>query len=183
MMPTYISMLRGINVSGQKIVKMELLRQTFEALGFEQVQSYVQSGNVIFKAARTSTTVLSKRIQKKILADFGFLVPVISKTSEDMGKVIKGNPFLKQTGIDVSRLHVSFLLQAPDEASLKKLSAIKSAPDQFRHSGDNVYLYCPNGYGNTKLSNNALERVLSLAATTRNWKTVTTLYQISQEYK
>jgi uncharacterized protein (DUF1697 family) len=180
-MPTYIAMLRGINVSGQKKMKMDRLRESFEALGFAQVRTYVQSGNVIFHATRSSLTDLSRKAEERIRSDFGFSVSVISRTSGEISKTIQGNPFLKKPGIDSSKLYVTFLSQVPMPAVLKKLDTWTAEPDEFRYCGREIYLYCPNGYGRTKLSNNAFERVLSVAATTRNWKTVNKLHEISLE--
>jgi len=180
-MPIYISMLRGINVAGHKQVKMAALQAAFEALEFEQVRTYIQSGNVVFKAANSSPLNLSRKIEGKILDEFGFAVPVITRTSEEMGGAIRTNPFLKENGIDLSKLHVTFLSDIPAPAALKTLESLTVKPDQFRASGREIYLYCPNGYGNTKLSNNALEKVLSLSATTRNWNTVNKLYEMSLE--
>ncbi len=178
-MPIYISMLRGINVAGHKQVKMAALQVAFESLGFSQVRTHIQSGNVVFKAAKSAPPDLSRKIEGKILDEFGFDVPVITRTSEEMGEVIRGNPFLKEKGIDLSKLHVTFLSGVPAPAALKALASLAAKPDQFRACGREIYLYCPNGYGNTKLSNNALEKVLSLSATTRNWNTVNKLYAMS----
>jgi uncharacterized protein (DUF1697 family) len=180
-MPIYISMLRGINVAGHKLVKMAALQAAFEALGFEQVRTYIQSGNVVFKAAKSSPVNLSREIEGKILDEFGFEVPVITRTSEEMGGVIRVNPFLKEKGIDLSKLHVTFLSDVPALAAVKAFESLAVKPDQFRASGREIYLYCPNGYGTTKLSNNAFEKVLSLSATTRNWNTVNKLYEMSLE--
>jgi uncharacterized protein (DUF1697 family) len=181
-MPVYISMLRGINVGPHNKIKMDRLRESFEALGFEQVKTYVQSGNVVFKTAKRSTSDLSKKIEERVLKDFGYSVPVISKTAEEMGKTIQNNPFLTMKGIDASKLHVTFLSQVPGQPALKKLDALVAGSDEFHYWGNEIYLYCPNGYGRTKLSNNALERVLGVRATTRNWRTVNNLYQISLDY-
>src|SRR5271170_733820 len=108
-MPIYISMLRGINVGGHKRIKMDQLRTSFEALGFEQVKTYIQSGNVVFKTGKVSTSRLLKRIEERILSDFGFPVSVIARTSDEMGEAIANNPFLKQRGINPERLHVTFM--------------------------------------------------------------------------
>jgi uncharacterized protein (DUF1697 family) len=175
---TYVALLRGINVAGHKPVKMDPLRKAFEALGFEEVKTYVQSGNTVFNAPTQASENLSKKIEEKILDDFGISVPVTVKTSVEVAEVIKNNPFLQEKGIDSSKLHVTFLPHAPEKTALKKLDALAKPPDQFRCSGKEVYLYCPNGYGETKLSNNALERVLAVRATTRNWKTVNKLYEM-----
>jgi uncharacterized protein (DUF1697 family) len=180
-MPIYVAMLRGINVGGQKIVKMENLRSSFDALGFRRVRTYVQSGNVIFEAPKTSPDNLSRLIGEKILDDFGFSVPLIVRSSGEMEKIVSDNPFLEERGIDRSRLHVSFLSTLPAEAGLGKLDALDALPDRFSVKGREVYLHCPNGYGRTKLSNNALEKLLSVEATTRNWKTMIALVGMSSE--
>jgi len=180
-MSTYISMLRGINVGGHNQIKMTALRELFEALGFEQVRTYIQSGNVVFKAGKSSALQVSRKVEERIAKAFGFRVSVVTRTSAEMGSVIENNPFLKTKGIDPTRLHVTFLSEAPEPAALSKLEALAAAPDQFRGSGREIYLHCPNGYGNTKLSNNTLEQVLAVSATTRNWNTVNKLYEVSLE--
>jgi len=174
-------MLRGINVSGQKIVKMESLRASFEALGFSRVQTYVQSGNVIFEASKGLANSLSRKIREKISSDYGFSVPLILRTSGEMEKIVSDNPFLMEKEIDNSKLHVTFLTTFPDATVLRKLDTLNRGPDQFRINGREVYLHCPDGYGRTKLSNTAFEKLLSIDATTRNWKTVNTLVKMSLE--
>jgi uncharacterized protein (DUF1697 family) len=180
-MPTYGSMLRGINVGGQKSMKMDQLRELFAALGFEQVRTYVQSGNVVFKARKSSPADLSRKIEERILSEFGFSVSVISKTAEEIGRTIQNNPFLKEKAIDPEKLHVTFLSQVPAKTALQKLDALSTAPDRFHSRGAEIYLFCPNGYGRTRLSNNVFEKLLALRATTRNWKTVNQLYRIATE--
>lgn len=176
---TYISLLRGINVGGHNMIRMDRLRQSFQALGLENVKTYIQSGNVIFKAPKKSAEICARRIQERILKDFGFSVSVMVVSSEEVGRVIKNNPFLKEKAFDASKLHVTFLSQVPTKSGLKALEALPAKPDQFRHSGKALYVHCPNGYGKTKLSNNTLEKVLSVSATTRHWRTVNTLYEMS----
>jgi uncharacterized protein (DUF1697 family) len=180
-MPVYISMLRGVNVGPHNRMKMDQLRTSFEALGFEQVRTYGQSGNAIFRTSKKSLLGLSKRIEERILADFGFAVPVITKTREDVGCTINANPFLTERGTDLSKLHVTFLSQAPLEAALKKLTAVDAGLDKFHHAGGAIYLHCSKGYSDTKLSNNFIEKTLGISATTRNWKTVNTLYEMASE--
>jgi len=175
----YIVLLRGINVSGQKTIKMEDLRASFGALGFSMVRTCVQSGNVVFEAPKTSTTSLSMKIGEKILSDYGFSVPLVLRTSDEMKKIVGDNPFVKEEGIDRSKLHVTFLSAFPNKAALGKLDALNAHPDQFHINGREVYLHCPNGYGRTKLSNAIFERLLSVEATTRNWKTVNSLVELS----
>ena len=176
----YICLLRGINVSGQKAMKMAALRTSFESLGLKDIMTYVQSGNVVFStAAKTKPASLGARIKAQIATDFGFDVPVVIIKGDEMGKVVKGNPFVKEKGIDMARLYVTFLSAAPEASAVTKLKSVAAGVDRFHVSGTNVYLHCPKSYGETKLSNNTLERVLSVSATTRNWKTVTTLHDMT----
>ncbi len=177
-MPTYIAMLRGINVGPGKIVKMERLRASFEALGFDGVKTYVQSGNVIFESEQKSPAGLSNKIEEKIQRDFGFTVPVLLKTSKEIDQIVSDNPLLKEKGIDHSKLHVTFLSDAPPKTAVKVLEALATDRERFCISNREIYLYCPDGYGNTKLSNNAIEKKLSVVATTRNWRTVNTLLEM-----
>ena len=177
---TYIALLRGINLGGHKIVKMDQLRKTFEELGFADVKTYIQSGNVVFKAPAQIPAKLAKRIEERVLHQFGFPVAVMVKTAAEIGEVISNNPLLQKKGIEVTMLHVTFLSCAPDKSALKLLDAAAVAPDQFRCSGQAVYLHCPNGYHATKLGNNVLAKMLKVGATTRNWKTVNELWEMSR---
>jgi uncharacterized protein (DUF1697 family) len=176
---TYVALLRGINLGGHKIVKMDQLRKTLEGLGFEDVKTYIQSGNVVFKAPAQPPENLAKKIAEKVVRQFGFPVPVLVKTSAEVGEVIENNSLLKEKGVDPSKLHVTFLWSAPEKSALTTLHAIAAGPDQFCCLGKAVYLHCPNGYHETKLGNNVLEKMLKVGTTTRNWKTVNQLYQMS----
>jgi uncharacterized protein (DUF1697 family) len=115
-----------------------------------------------------------------LLRHFNMSVPVIVRTAEEVGDVLRNNPFLKERGIDVSRLHVTFLSLTPQKTDVKRLDAIAAGPDRFHCRGQEIYLHCPNGFGGTKLSIAAFEKVLSVGATTRNWNTVNKLYEMTQ---
>lgn len=180
-MAIYISMLRGINVGGNKRIKMDQLRKSFEALGFEKVLTYIQSGNMVFKSGKASPAILSERIAERIVADFGFSVSVISRTMDELVKTIENNPFLKEPGIDVEKLHVAFLSDVPAPAAQKKLETLSVAPDRSRCCGKEIYLYLPNGVSKSFWMKTPLDRVLSVVTTTRNWKTVNALHQMCQE--
>src|ERR1700730_14284856 len=121
-MPTYISMLRGINVGGHKRIKMDQLRASFEALGFDQVKTYIQSGNVVFKTTKLSPAALSKRIEERILSDFGFPVSVISRSKDEMARNMDRTLSLSDRGTNHDKPHVMFLPEAPAPAALKKLA-------------------------------------------------------------
>jgi uncharacterized protein (DUF1697 family) len=179
-MAKYIAMLRGINVSGHKIIKMEQLRASFTAIGFSNTKTYIQSGNIIFEASNDSSASLSEKISQRILSDFGFSVPVTLRTAKEMEQIIKRNPFLSMPAIDHSKLHVTFLSDDPPKKALEQLLPLASKPEQVRIMGQEIFLYCPNGYGITKLSNTAIEKKLFVGATTRNWKTVNTLLAMAQ---
>jgi uncharacterized protein (DUF1697 family) len=179
--PTYVAMLRGINVSGSKPIKMEALRASFEALGFTNVRTYVQSGNVVFTAKDRAAGPLGAKIAARIERDFGFDVPTMVLGAETLARVVDENPFAGKKGVDPTKLHVTFLAEAPVAGGLEKMQAVSSGRDQFQCLGTSIYLVCPDGYGRTKLNNNAFERALRVGATTRNWKTVTTLAQMAAE--
>ena len=177
-MATYVAILRGINVSGHKIIKMERLRAAFEELGFAHVKTYVQSGNVIFETSEPSESLAAK-IERKILNEFGFDVPVLTKSSKEMMDIVKRNPFLKDVSIDQSKLHVTFLSDDPPRNTLELLEPLAAGAELVRIVSRAVYLYCPNGYGNTKLTNTAIEKKLSCRATTRNWATTNKLLEMA----
>jgi uncharacterized protein (DUF1697 family) len=181
-MPIHIAMLRGINVGGYKKVPMKQLQRSVAALGFEQVKTYIQSGNLIFRAKGTPSDICRK-IERKILEEFGFEVPVVSRTPAEILAVINGNPFSSAKGFDLAKLCVAFLSGPPESAGLKKLDPLVTKSDRYHCCGKEVYLYCPSGASETKLTNNAIEKALSLSATSRNWNTVNKLYEMSCEYK
>jgi uncharacterized protein (DUF1697 family) len=177
-MATYIAILRGINITGHKIIRMEALRTSFEGLGFRQIKTYVQSGNIIFDARKD--TKLAGKIEKKILADFGFNVSVLVKTPKEMAQVIHDNPFPKLAGVDHSRLYVTFLSAPAPPTAESTLKGLATQQEQFHTGRREIYLYCPNSYGKTKLSNTAIEKKLGVVATTRNWRSVNALLALAQ---
>jgi uncharacterized protein (DUF1697 family) len=173
-------MLRGINVGGVKIIRMERLRATFASLGFGDVKSYIQSGNVVFKSTKTSTASLERKIAGQILDEYGFVVPVLVRTSEELDAILKNNPLLKLAGIDKARLHVTFLSRPAPDTAAEILKPLAAKPERLAVSGREIYLSCPEGYGISALSNTAIEKKLSLQATSRNWRTVNVLFEMTQ---
>ena len=184
-MPTLISMLRGINVSGQKTIQMAELKAFYESLGYTRVTTYVQSGNVVFDSADQDVSALAGSLEKEITRRFGFSVGVIVRHSADFGRIIASNPFVTHRNEDPHRLHVTFLSALPSAVALNNLKESKDSKepidttDEYFLSGTEIFLFCPNGYGKTKLSNSFFEKKLSVLATTRNWKTVTALYSLA----
>lgn len=177
-MTTYISILRGINVSGQKLIKMEVLKKMYEKLNFENIQTYVQSGNVVFSANSKDPKELEKIISSGIESEFGFKVPVIVLKAETLETIVANNPFAKDSHKDIAFLHVTFLAEVPSGFDKESIIEKKHSDEEIEFAEKAVYLYCPNGYGKTKLNNNFIESKLKVQATTRNWKTTTELLKL-----
>jgi uncharacterized protein (DUF1697 family) len=179
-MATYVALLRGINVGGRTKVGMADLRQVFVGLGHAEVSTYLQSGNVLFKSRDRSPSRLAEAIERRIAQDLGMTVTVLLRTGDDLAQVVANNPFLGRE-TDFAKLHVTFLADAPERDRAARLETPGDGPDEFALVGREIYLLCPNGYGKTKLNNTYLERRLGVAATTRNWNTVTKLCELANE--
>ena len=180
-MKTYISILRGINVSGHKLIKMDAIRKSYDQLGFQNITTYVQSGNIVFTSKKTKSDELAQKISEQIEEDYGFEVPVIVMTIDTLRQIIDDNPFLKDTGTERTFLHVTFLSSEPHNYDLRAIEEKKQKAEEIVVANKAVYLYCPNGYGKSKLNNRFLENKLRVGATTRNWKTTNKLLEIAQE--
>lgn len=164
-------MLRGINVGGRTKVAMADLRAVLESLGFDGVATYIQSGNVVFGSTKA---VKPAAIEERIAAELGVEPTVLVRTADELAAVVAGNPFLVGK-VDLATLHVTFLAEKPTAT----VEVPAGQPDELAVVGREVYLRCPNGYGRTKLNNTFLEKRLGVPATTRNWKTVTTLAEMA----
>ncbi len=180
-MKNYISMLRGINVSGRNKIKMEELKRLYESLDFINVKTYIQSGNVIFKSPVSDISELVSQIETNIKQTYGFSVTVIIRTASEFQHVINNNPFCGTRQEDTTKLHVTFLSDTPTISSLNTIANLKDELDEWFIAGKEIFLFCPNGYGRTKLTNIFFEKKLNLSATTRNWNTVNKLYAIVKE--
>ena len=173
-MAVFISLLRGINVGGKRSLKMRDLEELYHSLGFEAVKSYLQSGNLVFRAA-AGPAGLGGKIGKAIEQKAGLEVEVLVLSAAELKKIAKENPFVGQPGVDEGKLHVTFFSVDPGENAVRTVARIDAGPDRFAIKGKAAYLYCPGGYGRTKLSNTFFENKLKLKATTRNWRTVLAL--------
>jgi uncharacterized protein (DUF1697 family) len=178
-MNIFISMLRGINVGQNKQIRMTELKALYEALGLANVRTYVQSGNVVFESTQRDASRLSSAIEAQIAQAFGYTVAVLIRSPKDFQQLIDTNPFLHGRQEDPTKLHVTFLQQMPSKLQVDTLEIFTSEADEFCVQGQEVFLFCPNGYGRTKLSNSFFERKLNTSATTRNWKTVNALHQMA----
>jgi uncharacterized protein (DUF1697 family) len=172
----YVAMLRGINVSGRNKLSMTDLRQVFADAGCDDVRTYIQSGNVAFTSAAAPDTVV-EAVERRLRGMVGCRVPVIIRGEDEIAAVVDGNPFLRRQA-DPAHLHVTFLADTPGAPAVEDLRARPTAPDAFEIVGRAVYLHCPDGYGRTKLTNAFFEKKLASEATTRNWRTVTTLVEL-----
>ena len=177
---TYLSLLRGINVSGQKKIKMADLKALYESLGYARVVTYIQSGNVWFDAGNADAAALKVRLESAIADHFGFDVPVLIRTLPELEKVIADCPF---GDIDVAeegtRYLATLLGDAPDVAAIDKLRPFVHDSESLIVRDRVVYLHCPLGHGRSKLSNNLIENKLGVTATTRNWKTLCKLRDLA----
>ena len=178
-MAKYISILRGINVGGNRKILMRDLKSLFERLDFSKVETYIQSGNVIFESDKNGSNAdLEKSIQQSILETFGFDVPVIVRSAEEWFESIDNNPFWKEKDADIDRLHLTFLKDLPVAEKLEKVKTMEFLPDKFEIIGKDVFVFCSEGYSDSKLTNQFLESKLGVQATTRNWKTVMKLNEM-----
>ncbi|GBD89341.1 hypothetical protein BMS3Abin04_00045 [bacterium BMS3Abin04] len=180
-MKKYISLLRGINVSGQKRILMKDLKSLYVSIGLYDVSTYIQSGNVLFNSTENNISEISASIVKAIKRKYGFDVKVIVKTQSELGKIIKQNPFLKINDIDIGKLYVTFMEYKPAKEFIDRLTPNKETNDVYKIIGTEIYLYCPGGYGKTIFSNTYIEKKLDLKTTTGNWKTINKLLQIASE--
>jgi uncharacterized protein (DUF1697 family) len=156
---------------------MSELAESFTSLGFENVRTYVQSGNVVFSTSVSDASAIANKIEKELKGRFGLDVAVIVRTSNELAKIVARNPF---AGNEQSKLHVTFLYTRPAHVPTERMEGVRGEDEEFAVSGMEVFLFLPNGYGRTKLSNNFFERALSVSATTRNWNTVTTLLDMAR---
>ena len=175
----YIAILRGINVGSGRKVPMTDLKKLCESLGLQNVQTYIQSGNVVFELGRPEAILmLEMRLQQAFSETFGFDIPVIVRTDEEWAESIAQNPFLKEENLDIERLHLTFLKELPKPELLEKIKGYQYLPDRYEIIGRNVFIFCAAGYGTSKLVNSFFESKLKVPATTRNWKTVLKLHEM-----
>ena len=178
-MQTYIALLRGINVSGQKKIKMADLKLSLETLAFSDVVTYIQSGNIVFKADENSISKLENIIHEKILKDFGFEVPVLVKTPKELKYAIANNPFEKDEKYDPKLFAVVFLKEKPQAENIAKLETYDYSPEEYFLDDKIIFYYAANGAGNAKMNNNFFENKLKVRATSRNWRTTHKLVELS----
>ncbi|MCH4824406.1 DUF1697 domain-containing protein [Gramella lutea] len=174
-----IAILRGINVGGKRKILMADLKALFEKTGLENIKTYIQSGNIIFNS-NSNNFELEKILENSIRERFGFNVPVIVRNSDELQNSITHNPFYNKNA-DINKLHLTFLKEKPSKEYLDEIQSFNYEPDNFKIDGQNVFLFIDGKYHKTKLSNTFFEKKLKVGATTRNWKTVLKLIELSKD--
>ena len=175
-----IALLRGINVGGKNRLPMKELAALFVDAGCEDVRTYIQSGNVVFRTGSTEGEDISSVISASILSRFGYRIPVITRTAREFQEIVQANPFV-EAGAEADKLHVMFLAELPDSANVEALDPDRSPGDEFAVQGREIYLYCPNGVARSKLTNSYFDSRLSTTSTTRNWRTVLRLLELATD--
>jgi uncharacterized protein (DUF1697 family) len=179
-MAAAISLLRGVNVGGHNKIKMEELRELYDSLGLRHAQTFIQSGNVVFRTDARDFTRLSKRIADAIEQRFAFRPGVILRTAADLRGVIAANPFASRRDLDPSRLLVYFLASEPPADARERLMRIETAPEELRMEGRELYIYYPNGMARPKVPWTFIEKTLQTSGTGRNWNTAGKLLEMAE---
>lgn len=172
-------MLRGVNVGGHHKLSMEALRKHCTGIGLEDVQTYIQSGNLVFRDLGNHAT-LARRLEDEIEARFGFRPPVVLRTTPELRKVIAKNPFAGRSGIEPSRLLVLFMAVSPARAALDQVLAMPSDPEELRANGRELYIYYPEGMARPTIPLVRIEKALQCSSTGRNWNTVLKLAAMAE---
>ena len=175
----YIAFIKGINVGGHRSVSQGDLRQVFEAVGACDVATYIQSGNLVLRSTMPDAASVAAAAEAQMASQLGVQTAVIVRRADELADTIAENPFLGKG--EPSQLHVTFLTTLPDPGRVAGLDSTTSGVDEFVVIGRTIYLHCPGGYGRTKLNNGFFEKKLRLTATTRNWRTVTTMSAMAVE--
>jgi uncharacterized protein (DUF1697 family) len=179
-MNTYIALFRGINVVGSNLLPMKELKLVLEKDGCVDVQTYIQSGNVIFRSAISDSARLAKRLTAAVARSHGIEPRVIVLTRGELESAAFGNPF-PEAGDNPKSLHLFFLADQPKRPDLKTFEAVKVKTERFQLKGRIFYLHTPDGFGTSKLAKRT-ERLLGVEATARNWRTVTTLLEMTKVF-
>lgn len=181
-MQKYIAILRGINVGGHRKILMKDLREIFQKMNFKNVQTYIQSGNVIFEFDDTAgISHMENQITNGIKTKYGFDVPVIVRKSEDLFEILNSNPFINSDDFDIDRLALTFLGKEPEADKVSIIEKIDFSTDKFKIIGNNAFVYCSGKYSDSKITNQFFENKLKIKATTRNWKTIKKLCELLEK--
>jgi len=174
----YLALLRGINVSGHNIIKMDALKNTLQSIGFENVETYIQSGNVFIETDDESRFSVGFKIKQEIFKTFGHEVPIIVICKNDLELCVKNNPFCKDKNIDTKNLYVAFLSKELPSTAINDLKISQFKPDEAVIDGNKIFIKYEIGAGKTRLDQKYIEKKLNVTATIRNWNTVNKLLEM-----
>jgi uncharacterized protein (DUF1697 family) len=175
---TYIALFRGVNVLGRNLLSMKALKILVEKNGCVDVQTYIQSGNVIFRNALSDAPRIANQLTHSVSRGHGFEPRVLVLTLDEIEHAAAGNPF-PEAAEDPKSLHLFFLAEVPSKPDLKSFESLKTRNERFELKATTLYLHTPDGFGRSKLAARA-EKLLGVAATARNWRTVTTLLELAK---
>ena len=179
-MLTIVAMLRGVNLGGHNLIRMETLRALCAACKFENAQTYLNSGNAIFRTKEKNLSAIGKRLEDAIEMERGFRPAVILRTTEEMHDVIARNPFAKRKNLDPAKFAVLFFNTALLPGTRRQLEAINVGPEEIKAHDRELYVYFPDGMGRSKASA-AIDRVVKKTATGRNWNSVMNMMEIAEK--
>lgn len=179
-MPRYIALLRGINVSGHKLIKMAALQTHFAAWGASHVRTYIQSGNVVFEHREAKSAALRGALEKYLATRLSYRVPVLVKTVREFTAIAKANPYSESSPEFGKRLYVCFFERAPDAQAIASIQPYITSDEKLIIKGDAGYAYYAHGPGRAKLTSAVIERKLGLA-TLRNWNTINALLELAAQ--
>jgi uncharacterized protein (DUF1697 family) len=174
----YLALLRGINVSGHNMIKMDALIKMLENMGFQNVETYIQSGNVFLESEEENAAGIGFKIKQEISKVFGYDVPVIMVSKTDLELCFKNNPYLKEKVCDIKKLYVAFISKELTAAAINDLKISNFKPDEAAIDGSRIYIKYAIGAGKTNLDQKYIEKKLNVVATIRNWNTVTKLLEM-----
>ena len=177
----YIAFLRGINVSGQKIIKMERLNEIFESMKVKNVRTFIQSGNVLFDSPEVDSDSLTKKIESHLKKSLGYQVAVMIRTVDEIEKIIRQNPFRKVKLDKDVHLYVTFLSEEPATDLKKSLQLLSDEIATYKIAKRDVYTLYKRSNAKHPFSNNFVEKKLKIKATTRNWNVVNKIYELAKE--
>ncbi|HTS08318.1 MAG TPA: DUF1697 domain-containing protein [Candidatus Eisenbacteria bacterium] len=180
-MSVLISMLRGVNVGAHNRIKMDDLRALYKSLKLEDPQTYVQSGNVIFRTKEKNLLQLSKKIQDAIEQKFKFRPEVILRTTDEFRSAIAASPFADRPELEPGKILVSFLAGAPPREAHTAFDRFKQYPEEVHLKGCELYIYFPNGAGQSNLPWSSLEKLLKVTGTARNLNSVRKMLEMAEE--
>jgi uncharacterized protein (DUF1697 family) len=181
-MKTFISFLRAVNMTGHNAIRMADLAELYRIIGLAKPETYIQSGNVVFEADRdTPADLIAVSIEKAISEKYGYDVQVMVRTISEVKEILAANPYLSETNYDPAKMAVIFLRETATGEQLQKLTGVDYPPDKFFVKGTEIYTFCPEGFGKTKIYTNFFERRMKVRGTGRNINTIMAMLELAKK--